>query len=59
MEKDISFYPPKFESEKIFCQTHFSDCVFQLRIILPNAPDFRRYLKNAIPPIEMKCSQVG
>ncbi len=34
MEKDISLYPPKILSEKRYCQIRFSDCVFQLRIIL-------------------------
>ncbi len=51
MEKDISFYPPTFESEKRYCQKRFSDCVFLLGIILPawiySFMDFRRYLKNS------------
>ena len=35
MEKDISFDPPKFESEKCNCQICFLDCAFQVRITLP------------------------
>ncbi len=34
-KQNLSFYATKFESEKRYCQIRFSDCVFQLGIILP------------------------
>ncbi len=52
MEKDVSFNPPKYESEKrfILSDTFLRLCISIMEFSLcvdTTAPDSRRYLKNA------------
>ena len=58
---EINFHPSNFYSENYYCQKHVSDCVFQVRIILPSWTKllgiFGDILKTR-PPFETKFSQV-
>ena len=59
MDKYITFYPQKFESEKLYGQKHFSDCVFQLHIFLSKPLWIFGNTSKTLPPFEMKFSQVS